>query len=183
MRLIKELEKDELVVSMIAFNGELYVATSKRIFRTQGVDQLVEIRFNDHREEWQQRSKQMFELTDHKVNELNEALKVVRVDGPGAGGASHHYEIAGFSAEGIPAGSGYITIKFQNGLVKEHGVNGISQEALLAIVVDRLRGFQKGKYACRENALALTKIEEAMHWLHARTRDRIERNVEGRSIV
>jgi hypothetical protein len=50
---------------------------------------------------------------------------------------------------------------------------------LLAIVVDRMRDFQRGAYACRENAIALTKLEEAQHWLHARTRGRVARGVEG----
>lgn len=54
---------------------------------------------------------------------------------------------------------------------------GLTNEALLAVVIDRLRGFQEGPLRCRENAVALTKIEEAMHWLHARTLDRIRRGV------
>ena len=58
-------------------------------------------------------------------------------------------------------------------------MNGLTQEVLLAIVADRLRSFQAGKFACRENALALTKIEEAQHWLHSRTLARMSRGVEG----
>ncbi|KVR99176.1 hypothetical protein WK29_30460 [Burkholderia vietnamiensis] len=68
---------------------------------------------------------------------------------------------------------------FQNGPIAEAGVNGITQEVLLAIVADRLRSFQAGPYACRENALALTKIEEAQHWLQQRTIARMRRGVEG----
>lgn len=70
-------------------------------------------------------------------------------------------------------------INFQNGPIAESGVNGISNEALLAIVEDRLIGFQSGEYACRENAIALTKLQEAMMWLQKRTRDRVARGVEG----
>lgn len=58
-------------------------------------------------------------------------------------------------------------------------MNGLTQEVLLAIVADRLRSFQVGQFACRENALALTKIEEAQHWLHSRTLARMQRGVEG----
>ena len=47
------------------------------------------------------------------------------------------------------------------------------------MLIDRLRGFQAGPFGCRENALALTKLEEAMHWLHHRTRGRMARGVEG----
>ena len=53
--------------------------------------------------------------------------------------------------------------------------------SLLAIVIDRLRAFQAGPFACRENALALTKIEEAQHWLLHRTRARMTRGVEGKN--
>lgn len=57
--------------------------------------------------------------------------------------------------------------------------NGVSLEVLLAIAVDRLRNLQKTSMNCRENAEALNKIEEALHWLHARTRERTIRQVEG----
>lgn len=73
------------------------------------------------------------------------------------------------------------TLAFQNGPVKENGegVNGITHEVLLAVVIDRLQGFQSGPYKNRENAVALTKLEEALMWLHKRTRDREARGVEG----
>ena len=50
---------------------------------------------------------------------------------------------------------------------------------LLEIVRDRLRAFQAGPYSCRENACALTHIEEALMWLNRRAEDRAERNVLG----
>ena len=71
------------------------------------------------------------------------------------------------------------TISFQNGPIGEVGVNGVSNEALLAVVEDRLLGFQSGPYACRDNAVALTKIQEAMMWLQKRTHERMARGVEG----
>jgi hypothetical protein len=70
-------------------------------------------------------------------------------------------------------------IGFQNGPIKEFGLNGITQEALLAIVIDRLRSFQAGPFSSRYNAIALTKTEEALMWLQRRTVDRIRRGVEG----
>jgi hypothetical protein len=71
------------------------------------------------------------------------------------------------------------SIGFQNGPIKEFGVNGCQNEDLIAIVIDRLRCFQKGQFSCRENAIALTKLEEALLWLDKRTADRKARNVEG----
>jgi hypothetical protein len=119
------------------------------------------------------------ELTSHKVNGLNEAIRIDVTDEPGAGGASHEYLIQVFAAD--PTKSSVTTISFQNGPIADAGFNGLSQEALLAIVEDRLKSFQAGPYACRENALALTHIQEAMHWLHHRTRERMQRGVEGTS--
>lgn len=75
----------------------------------------------------------------------------------------------------------YAIIKFQKGPVKDHGVNGCHQEDLLEIVIDRLKLFQDGPFPCRENALALTKCQEALHWLNSRTADRVKRGVEGRT--
>jgi hypothetical protein len=62
-------------------------------------------------------------------------------------------------------------------------LEGVTQEALLAIVMDRLQSFQRGPFACRENALALTKIEEAQHWLFSRTLARMQRGVEGKTLA
>lgn len=113
-------------------------------------------------------------ITSHRVNGLNEELEVSALDDPGNGGACHEYEIIVGGAAGA-----VFPIVFQNGPILEVGINGISNEALLAIVEDRLLGFQSGQFACRENAIALTKLQEAMMWLHKRTRDRIARGVEG----
>jgi len=75
--------------------------------------------------------------------------------------------------------AGYIHIKFQCGPIKEHKVNGTSIENVLELLANRLRGFQKGPFRCRTNAVAITKIEEAMMWLEERTKTRISQGVEG----
>lgn len=122
----------------------------------------------------------MRKVTDHKLNGLNEALDITVLDEPGAGGANHEYEIR----LEHPAGGSTVPgcrISFQNGPIQEAGVNGISGEALIAVQIDRLRSFQAGPYACRENAIALTHLEDALMWLQKRTRDRLARGVEGTS--
>lgn len=121
----------------------------------------------------------MRELTSHKVNGLNEVLRIAVLDEPGQGNANHLYEIGWGSGPDDLSPTNPTVISFQNGPIGESGVNGISGEALLAIVEDRLLGFQSGQYACRENAIALTKLQEAMMWLQKRTRDRMARGVEG----
>lgn len=119
-------------------------------------------------------------VTDHIINPANDLIVVEVRDEPGAGGANHEYAI---HWPMLPNGRGGVDLSFQNGPIAEAGVNGVTQEVLLAIVADRLRSFQKGPYACRENAIALTKIEEAMHWLQQRTLARMRRGVEGTHAV
>ena len=69
-------------------------------------------------------------------------------------------------------------VKFQSGPVKEHGVNGVQVEDVLAVALDRIR-FLNGKQACRENACAITNIEQGLHWLEQRTKKRQQLGVEG----
>jgi len=123
-------------------------------------------------------------LTSHIVNPANDKLRIAVEDGPGQGGACHRYKVTGFDAltnpgHRPPEGQFEKVILFQNGPIGEVDVNGLTHEALLAILEDRLISFQAGPYACRENAIALTKIQEAQMWLHKRTRDRMARGVEG----
>ena len=125
----------------------------------------------------------MREITSHKVNGLNKAIRIVAVYEPGPGGANHQYAIEFTNTKHDKPLFERQNIAFQNGPIAESGVNGISQEALLAIVIDRLQSFQDGPYKCRENAIALTHLEDAIHWLQHRTRQRMARGVEGTSKV
>lgn len=56
---------------------------------------------------------------------------------------------------------------------------GVNEIDLLEIDRDRLQHFQQGDYRCRENAIALTHIEEALFWLVKRADDRAARGVLG----
>jgi len=115
-------------------------------------------------------------LTDHIVSgDQAIQLQIEVIDEPGAGGANHEYMILLDSKHGRKT----FNIRFQNGPIKEVGVNGITGEALIAIEIDRLRGFQKGPYACSENAEALAHFEEGLKCLQRRTLERIKRGVEG----
>ena len=104
--------------------------------------------------------------------------EVEAMDEKGQGNANHEYEITEVVG---PDTTKHVlgTVSFQNGPIKESGVNGVMNEDLIAIVIDRMRGFQSGDYACRDNALALTKLEEALMWLRNRTNEREARGVEG----
>lgn len=123
-------------------------------------------------------------ITDHVVNAANDKLRIEVTDEPGAGGANHRYVVTGFDgSHNVSRHSGDDTsrqiITFQNGPIAEAGVNGLTQEVLLAIVADRLRSFQAGAFACHENAAALEAVEAAMVALLSRTKARMARGVEG----
>lgn len=133
----------------------------------------------------------MRHLTDHVISP-QDPLKVQVEDKPGQGGAHHRYAVSGFDVSQNPSvrtepsvdiSPGKQIILFQNGPVHEFGHNGITNEALLAIVADRLRSFQAGQFASRDNACALTHVEEALMWLHQRTLKRVQLGVEGTSVA
>lgn len=118
-------------------------------------------------------------LTSHKVNGLNDELGILVLDDPGVGNGCHQYRIGKDASGNALSSEVWCAIDFQRGPVGRDGLNGVSNESLLAIVEDRLASYQSGEFRCRENALALTHIQEALHWLHHRTRDRVQRGVEG----
>lgn len=124
------------------------------------------------------------EITSHKVNPANDTIGIFVTDEPGAGGANHCYELTGFdetkNASFKPTQTGTRqVVLFQNGPIPEAGVNGVTQEVLLAIIKDRLESFQAGPFACEENGKALAAVNEALHWLLFRTLKRMARGVEG----
>lgn len=57
--------------------------------------------------------------------------------------------------------------------------DGAFVETVMAACVQRIKFYQASKFACRENAIALTHLETALLWLDKRTQDREEREVEG----
>ena len=70
-------------------------------------------------------------------------------------------------------------IHFQEGPTKEVGINGIFMPDLLGICLSMLEDFQSTEFKCRENALAITAIEEAILRLKQRQLERKKRGVQG----
>jgi len=95
---------------------------------------------------------------------------------------NHMSDENGNPAGGTTTGTG-IDIKWQEGPLNIDGVrrepNGAFVEDVIKAAVGRLKHYQASKFVCRENALAITKLEEALHWLDHRTKDREDRGVEG----
>ena len=114
--------------------------------------------------------------TIQKRNNLN---TVYRDGEPRSGGAHHDYVVSFGSSLPESDGDG-VRICFQCGLRKDPETRkGVCNSDLLEIVRDQLCAFQAGPFSCRENACALTHIEEALMWLNRRAEDRAERNVLG----
>jgi hypothetical protein len=116
-------------------------------------------------------------IITHVINPANDRITITAVDEPGPGGAHHVYDTKWEMVKGaIVEGP---TLKFQKGAIAEVGVNGLTNEALIAVLIDRLNGFQAGPYACAENAAAVAALHTALDALLARTKARMARGVEG----
>lgn len=101
------------------------------------------------------------------------------MDEPGAGNGNHHYQVRGVKNADL-----LCDVQFQNGpYTLKASVDGIHNEDLLAIVIDRLEGFQSGEFACDWNEAALSKLKTARANFEARTLEREERGVEGTNEV
>jgi hypothetical protein len=109
----------------------------------------------------------MREIVSHRINKCNRQIAIFS-------GELDTYIVR------IGAKSN-VTIAFQQGPEKTVGVNGLTNEVLLAIVADRLERFQAGPAACEENAEALGFIEHALAKLAARVQRCIQRNPHWRS--
>ena len=134
----------------------------------------------------------MREITTHQVpgDQFSQELKIKVIDEPGSGGANHRYEITGINTNNnlsqndsdIYVDTKRSVILFQNGPVPANGLNGVTQEVLLAITADRLESFQNGLFASDDNAEALIHVLAAIECLQRRTINRISRGVEGKEI-
>jgi len=71
-----------------------------------------------------------------------------------------------------------VSFNIQHGPIKENGRNGCDATDLIRYTIGLYKSFNSA-YPCRENSISITKLEEALHWQEARTRDRVTRNVEG----
>ena len=118
------------------------------------------------------------EKVNYRIQRQNQLNDVYVKDEVGAGNGRHEYRItpSGKDVEMVWIGE----LNFQNGPRNEEtSTQGVLDQDLLEIVRHRLQCFQKGEYATRENACALTHIEEALMWMSKRADDRAERGVLG----
>ena len=87
------------------------------------------------------------------------------------------YESGWPQVHGTPSS---VTFRIQSGPMKEYGVNGCQIDDVLRWTKNKIEEFQ-ALASCRENAIAITKLDEALMWLEERKRNRERRGVEGTS--
>lgn len=95
---------------------------------------------------------------------------------------THRLDDDGKPAGGLTTGVGLV-IDWQDGPLGRGGdrrePNGAFVEGVIQAAIGRLEFYNEGEFRCRENSLAITHLEEALHWLESRTAKREEREVEG----
>jgi len=64
----------------------------------------------------------------------------------------------------------------------DHIQDGTTLEEMLRVSIERLKDLNS-RFGCRENSLAITKMEESLMWLNKRTEDRVTRGVEGKHVA
>lgn len=114
-------------------------------------------------------------IETHGTDAANKQINLFATDEAGAGGASHQYFAEG---KGVAQ-----MLHFQKGAIQESGLNGITNEVLLAIVMDRMEAWQNGPYANDFNRRALGHLQAAMNEMKARSAERAARGVEGTMTV
>ncbi len=119
----------------------------------------------------------MRELTEHRGDPFNErvAIRVEDPEDPKKAPCKYHVSLKG------PAGlwEKLTTLKFQEGPLQEYvpgGIlyrppNGLSNEAILAIVLDRLAAFQRGELPHKDNDAAVGHLKKALASLQKRHAD------------
>lgn len=86
-------------------------------------------------------------------------------------GATHRYALVKPTEGGEDAVDGTQVVawlSFQDGNPADVGRNGFFNEEALIAVQQRLKGFQKGPFACPENEEAIERIQQALDALTAR---------------
>jgi len=103
----------------------------------------------------------MTKITNPEYDESLTYLVAVEKDD---GNPTHHDFQVKRSSDNIVLGK----VHFQQGAMDEKGPNGILNEDLLMMIIDRVESFQSSKLKCRENENALQHLYEALFWLNLR---------------
>jgi len=96
--------------------------------------------------------------------------------------AQNHTDENGNPAGGYVRGRGF-DIQWQDGPLgrgeDRKQPNGAFVEGVIQAALQRVVYYQNSKFACKENAQAILRLQEAINWLNYRTTKREEKGVEG----
>lgn len=109
------------------------------------------------------------EITDHHVG-TDTGLRAFASEPDGPAGPCNSYVLGEVQGDAIT--NCLAVLRFQDGPPADQGRNGVTMEALLAICLDRLAGFQFWTGVDRHNAEAMQHLERALEALKDRTRER-----------
>lgn len=110
------------------------------------------------------------------VNALNQEGKSIHPEG-------HHYRVHLTRPESEHSDREKIVeIDFHHGPVPGNNLSGVTNEALLAILIHRTK-YLDSVFPCDENKKAIAHLEAAMSNFQERTTKRIVRGVEGQNIA
>lgn len=124
--------------------------------------------------------------THHDGHGLNESI-IITADATDKSGASHFYQACIEAPLPDDMESGQfptlcVSVQFQQGPRNVEGsIPGATEAVLLAILIDRLRGFQAGPYACVENEQQLVHLKAALGATRRRADERAARGVLGKN--
>lgn len=108
----------------------------------------------------------------------NNGLHVTHCEYTSDGMGGHDELVAGCFYD-VMIGNRKVAVDFQHKTVSEDGVNGLTNEALLSILIHRTKTLDD-KFPCNENKQAIEYMENALNAFESRTRDRVKRGVEGK---
>jgi hypothetical protein len=123
-------------------------------------------------------SKMFRAITSHNVPGLETGIRISAPAESDTEPSNRLYLVSGFNSRNNPAFKAVANVAFNEDLqgiafvsrVDENGVpDGLTNEALTAILLDRLEVFQSGPFACEENARAMSHYYLALSALHDRT--------------
>jgi hypothetical protein len=118
----------------------------------------------------------MREITQHKINPVNARIGLAATKEVGPGGAAQMYRVTTGDEEGHTIECLELYFPSADG----KNTHNVTHEVMLAILIDRLIGFQNGPFACEDNAVALSLLMSAKARLDRRSIERQSRGVEGK---
>ncbi|HET7638446.1 MAG TPA: hypothetical protein VFK47_06850, partial [Ktedonobacteraceae bacterium] len=61
---------------------------------------------------------------------------------------------------------------FQDGPVAEYGLNGVTNEEVIEVLIERLNALNQEPFDCYENDMAVSCLKESLIWLNHRAKKR-----------